>query len=350
MEMRPPEAEPLLPFVLRADVLDRMLNLEIADDPFYAGLEIQGLDDPRHGTGVVVFFERKPDRKIDVYYERGLQLEPERYAIGGGLGEWVETDFDQARLSVAADGIDAEARFTDIQGRPIELRIADRHRRRRWAAFLAPGGAAISDPTSLPLWWMTRFDLLRRSRPAPVIRIDGRDATAGRLPAERLMRRRLIKVAADLCLVDLNPAGADPGTSDNQIVTSARGVETITADAGDHSVTVRFDPPFPDLATAPHLEGGAWQLTIDSQPIIGGTWTAVRDGDAVRVGIDVTQGWRPRELPMLMSMVTRVLPVFRTWPTTYRWRGSVRSGDTPTSWERIGDERGQSFRTATKSA
>ncbi len=353
MGMRPPSPGPLVPFMLRADVLDRMLNLEIADDPFYAGLEIQGLDDPRHGTGVVVFFDRKPDRKIDVYYEKGLQLEPERYAIGGGLGEWVETDFEVARLSVAADGIDAEARFTDVKGRPIELRIADRHKRRHWATFLAPGGAAITDPKSLPLWWMTRFDLLRRGRTAPVIRIDGRDATPGRLPAERLMRRRLIKVAADLCLVDLNPAGGDPSTSDNQIVASSRGVETIATDAGDHWVTVRFDPPFPDLAEAPHPESGAWRLSIDSQPIIGGTWTAARDGDAVRVGIDVTQGWRPRELPMLMSIVTRVLPVFRTWPTTYRWRGSVRPGDTPTAtggWERIGDERGQSFRTATKSA
>jgi len=346
-------ARPVVPFVLQADVLDRMLNLEIADDPFYAGLEIQGFDDSRHGRGVCVFFERKPDRKIDVYYEQGLQLDPARYAIGGGLGEWVETEFQVARLSVGSDGIDAEARFTDVHGRPIVLRIADPHRRRRWATFLAPGGVAITDPDSLPLWWMTRFDLLRRGGPAPVIRIDGRDATLGRLPGERLMRRRLIKVAADLCLVYLNPADADPGTNDNEIATSDRGVETITAHAGDHPVRVRFDPPFPDLAAAPHPEGGAWQLAIDSQPIIGGTWTAARDGDDVHVGIDVTQGWRPRGLPLLMKVVTRVLPVFRTWPTTYRWRGTVHLDDTPEAtgaWERTGDERGQSFRAATKSA
>jgi hypothetical protein len=107
-----------------------------------------------------------------------------------------------------------------------------------------------------------------------------------------------------------------------------------------------------ELATVQHPESGAWSLSIDSQPIIGGTWSAARDGDDVRLGIDVTQGWRPRGLPPLMKVVTSVLPVFRTWPTTYRWRGTVHPSDTPTTtgrWERIGDERGQSFRAATKS-
>ncbi len=354
MESRQPMRPALLPFSLRLDVLDRMLNFEIADDPFYGGLEIQGFDDPRHGQGMVVLFERKPDRKIDVYYEPGLRLDPSKYAIGGGLGEWVETEFEVARLSVAADAIDAEARFIDVAGRSIELRIADRPRRpRRWATLLAPGGAAISDPQSLPLWWMVRFDLLRRTGSVPVIRIDGRDATPGRLPGEWLMRRRLIKIASDICLVDLNPAGGEPGGTPSEIVTVEAGAEEIRAVARGHKVVVRFDPPFPDLSAAPRPEEGEWSLSIDSQPVIAGTWSASNHDSEVPVAIDVTQGWQPGDLPLLMRVVTRVLAVFRNWPTTYRWRGTVHLGDTPKTtgrWERIGDERDESFRSLTKSA
>jgi len=47
-----------VPFSLRIDVLDRMLNLEISDDPVYQGLEIQAFDDPDHGRGMTVFLSR----------------------------------------------------------------------------------------------------------------------------------------------------------------------------------------------------------------------------------------------------------------------------------------------------
>jgi hypothetical protein len=330
-----------------------MLNLEIADDPFYRGLEMQGFDDPRHGRGVVVFFDRRADRKIDVYYESGVRPDPKMYAIGGGLGELVETEFDVARLSVAADGIDAEARFVDIEGRAIELRISDRPRKpRRWATLLAPGGAAIADPQSLPLWWMSRFDLLRRTRSRLVVRIDGRDAKPGRLPVEWLTRRRLIKVASDILLVDLNPVGDERGRVSTELLASDEGLEKIAASVPEHHVVVRFDPPLPDPAEESIGEGGSWDLSIDSQPVVGGIWSASHHGHDVQVGIDVTRGWKPRGLPILMKIVTRVLPLFRTWPTTYRWRGTLRLGDTPNvagRWERVGDERDESFRSFTKS-
>ena len=119
---------PLVPFSLRIDVLDRMVNLEIADDPIYQGLEIQGFDDPHHGRGTIVFLARRADDKTDVYYQSGLRLDPKAYAIGGGLGAWVESEFEVARLAVTPEGVDAEVRFTDVEGRMIEVRVGDRTR------------------------------------------------------------------------------------------------------------------------------------------------------------------------------------------------------------------------------
>jgi hypothetical protein len=40
-----------------------------------------------------------------------------------------------------------------------------------------------------------------------------------------------------------------------------------------------------------------------------------------------------------MRTVTSLVPVFRRWPTTYRWSATVRLGEPPTMtsrWERTG--------------
>jgi hypothetical protein len=346
-----------VPFSLRIDLLDRMVNLEIADDSIYQGLEIQGFDDPHHGRGTTVILSRRADDQTDVYYQAGLTLDPKMYAIGGGLGAWVETEFEVARLAITAEGVDAEVRFTDIDGRMIEVRVNDRTRReRRTAGFLAPMGAAITDPRSLPLVWMSRFDLLRRTGTRPVIRIDGRQASAGRLPAEWLLRRRLIKVASDLCVVAINPADNDPilltaGSAGGEVLTAPRGMHAIVATEGTHEAVLRFEPPFPDLASASSVSTtGTWDLLIDATPVVAGTWHATSQGDEIQLGFDVTKGWRPTGLTLLMKVVTRVAPVFRRWPTTYRWTATVTPGNPSvmtSRWERTGVERGESYRSLT---
>ena len=351
---------PLNPFSLEIDLLDRMLNFEITGDPSYSGLEIQAFDDHDHGRGMLVLLSRSSDGKTDVYFERGLQLDPASYAIGNGLGEWVETEFETASLDVEAKGVRANVRFVDTNQRLIEVRAGDRTPRgRRTAAFLAPMGAAIAEPRSLPLIWMSQFDLLHRNGPSPVVRIDGREADLGRLPAERLIRRRLIKVTSDLCAVSVNPTQVDPIALDaldtgGEMVCSGRGTEAIVGSKGGHEVRFEFEPPFPELDKPAEVgaSDGAWSIAIDGAPIIAGAWH-VRPGDGeVRVDLDVTEGWQPKGLPLLMLVVTRVAAVFRSWPTTYRWTATVVDADKPTmtsQWIRTDSDRGESYRSFTRS-
>jgi hypothetical protein len=236
----------------------------------------------------------------------------------------------------------------------IEVRVGDRTRRpRRTAEFLAPMGAAITNPRSLPLVWMSRFDLLRRTGDPPVVRIDGRQASPGRLPAEWLLRRRLIKVASELCVVSVNPVDDDPkrptgDAADGEVLAGPSGVQMIAATRGTHRAVLRFDPPFPDLASpVSGASTGTWHLAIDASPVVAGKWNASRVDGEVRLGFDVTEGWRPTGLPLLMKVVTRVAPVFRRWPTTYRWTATITLNHPPSMtarWERIGTERGESYR------
>jgi hypothetical protein len=351
---------PLHPFSLDIDLLDRMLNFEITGDPYYSGLEIQAFDDPDHGRGFLVLLGRSDDGKTDVYFERGLHLDPASYAIGNGLGEWVETEFEIANLDIDSRGVSANVRFADTKGRLIEVRAGDRTPRgRRTAAFLAPMGAAIAEPRSLPLIWMSEFDLLRRTGPTPIVRIDGREADLGRLPAEWLIRRRLIKITSDLCAVAVNSTQEDPVPIDacetgGETVGDDRGTDALVGSAGGHDARLTFDPPFPDLGEPLNVGpgSGAWSVTIDGTPIVGGAWR-VRPGDGeVRVDLEVINGWQPKGLPILMSVVTRIAPVFRSWPTTYRWTATIVDDDRPTmtsQWTRTEGDRGESYRSFTRS-
>ena len=354
------EGDPLCPMSLTVNQLACMLNFELADDNTYDGGELQWFDDDVHGTGMLSFLSRRADRRVDYYFQPGLRLDRAGYEIGGGTGSWTETDFDVARLRVTGDGVDADVRFTDVDGRLIEIRVDDRDGRpRRPAGLLAPVSAGIDRPPSLLLVWMPGFDLVRDTGTPPSIRIDGREAATGRLPGARVHRRRLIKYAAPVVAVEVNrfddgPLTATAPGGSIELTDDRCWVSAITAQQESHRARVVFHAGLPDLnALADGVdEEGRWHVEVDGVRLTGGTWAAARAGDRVELALDVDEQWRPRSLPWLMRLVTTAVPVFRRWPTTYRWRAQVRLGPTPSMtchWERTVSDAGQSYRRATGS-
>ena len=335
------------PFSLRLDEMALMMNCELTDDPHYAGLEIQVFDDDRHGAGILVFVERRSDRRIDVYHEAGLRLDRSGYGIGGGLGRWEQAVIDPSVVEFTTTGVHVDVGLTDASGRRIEVRIDDRDgRQRRLAALLAPMGAAVEHPTSLPLVWMPRFDLVRDVGREPEVLIDGRRAATGRLPGAALHRRRLIKVAEDLCAVWVNPA------QDGPLSPSGPGPGVVVASAGEHEARLELTPPLDLESMAPRSSvEGSWTVGVDAAPALtGGTWRATRQDGTVRLVMEVTRRWRPRRLPVLMRLVTTVIRTFRVWPTTYRWEAVIELGATPTMrsrWVRTGAGRADDYRRAT---
>lgn len=341
------------PFDLTVESVARLVNAELVGHDHYDGIELQWFDDPRRGTGMLAFLSRRADRRVDYYVDPTLQLDRSAYELGGGTGRWVPTDFEVARLEVDDDGVVAEVRFADLEGRTIEVEVDDRAAgRRRGADLLAPVSSGIDAPVSLLLVHLHRFDLVRRAGRGPRIRVGGRTVATGRLPGARLHRRHLVKAAAPLtvatvCRARTGPLAAmDPDAPGGVLLDGhGRGLAGVQARHGSASAALTFTPPFPPLGT---LDGGgtsgAWTVTVDGAPLTGGVWHAARHGGTVELGLDVTRRWRPAPgLPPLLRVVTRVVPVFRSWPTTYRWRAAVvldGDGATITSrWERIGRRR-----------
>ncbi|MFA9429542.1 hypothetical protein [Egicoccus sp. AB-alg2] len=354
----------LCPFDVGVDRVARFMNCELADHPVYDGLELQWFDDDVHGRGLLAFLSRREDRRTDYYAAPELRLDRATYHIGGGTGAWVETVFDADVLEVGPDGVRAEVRFLDREGREIEIVLDDREAGpRRSGVLLAPVGAGIDAPASLLLVVLHGFDLLRRTSQPPRIHIDGREVSTGILPGAGLHRRHLVKAAAPLVVATVCRTGdraltpvdvADPGPV--VLATGGHGIAGVRAEASGHAATFVLDPALPALESLP--EGrtvtGAWEVAVDGNAMTGGVWQATRAGERISLGLDVTEPWRPPSgLPPLLRAVTRLLPTFRRWPTTYRWRGEVRLASTASlsgRWERTTTDRGERYRRATASA
>jgi len=356
------DRSPLIcPFDLSVEPIARFLNAELADDPHYDGIELQWFDDPIHGSGMLVFLSRRETRIVDYYVAPGLRLDRGMYVLGAGVGVWQETVFEVGRLEVHPDGVTAEVHFVDVDGRPIEVHIDDRDgASRRRGTLLAPVGAGIDHPASLLLVWLHGFDLVAESPTDPVIRIDGRQASTGTLPGQRLHRRELIKYAAPLTTVMLNRTAdgpvrlVDPDEPGGVHLDEdgAIGDVIVEVPTGQRA-RLALRPGFVDLRALADgaAAQGRWRIGIDDTPAVtGGTWRVERNGDEVDVAMSVTQRWRPGPQPPIMKLVTTVVPTFSRWPTTYRYQATVTLGDEPTisgGWQRTGTERGDAYRRAT---
>jgi hypothetical protein len=331
------------PLALEAESVGGMLNFEIHDHPMYSGLEIQVFDDEEHGTGKLIFLSRTDDGTTDVYLEPGLRLDPAGYAIGGGLGLWKETIFDPDRVVLAPNCLDVDIGLVDRADRSIRIRAVDEKssRERRTAPFLAPMGAAIQSPNRLPLVWMGRFDLLRR-RSRFEVTIDDDPIEIGRLPGAALHRRRLVKYASDLFVVSVNPSYE--GQLEEVII------DDVANDSEGHRAYLQVDRGIAlDGLPSGEETSGTWRLWIDGTDLVRGRWSAYRVDFVVTLGMEVDRGWHPKGLPPFMNLVTTVVPVFRRWPTTYRWWAEIdldRRWMT-SRWERTPDGDDRAYRDVT---
>jgi hypothetical protein len=172
----------------------------------------------------------------------------------------------------------------------------------------------------------------------------------------------LIKYTADPMVVLCNqahdgpPATIDPrAPGEVELAPRSGGIAALRARSGGHRARLELAPALPDVAwLRPQMTvEGTWRLGIDDNPaVVGGFWTVYRRQDRVELVLDVVRDWRPSGLPLLMTAVTKVAPVFRTWPATYRWSGTVTLGDRPTlvsRWERKGVQRDESYQRLTTS-
>ena len=367
------EGTPVIsPFHLEIQPMRALLLVNFEGDPdaIYRGLEPQAFDDDVHGQGLLVIGWRV-DGRVDVFHDPGLRLDPETYGIAGeGLHAMAPRDFTDATLEFGPSGVQADFDFEDLEGRRVGLVVRETDTRPRSPfGLLAPMGTEAADPPALPLVYVKDFYFVRRAGSEIQIEFDGRAHRSDAIPLVldgtrmhfvRYSTRPLIGLwnpSLDSRARLLSSEGGAPGEASTAEIDGVRyhlashgpfrEIRAMSRSEGDQEVTVEFEPAIPHLLAL--REGaevsGAFRITTrPSAGVITGDWHIVRHGDRLSLEAIPSGGWTPGDAPRMARALFRVVSMFRTWPTTYRWTatlhlpesGEMTGGSVPleSTWER----------------
>ena len=327
----------IFPVRLGIEPMERLLIADFKDDPEYISLEPQMFDDQINGKGLRVLRYRR-DKRVDVYWQPGVYVDEATFNIGAGLGDFQQTDFKKAVFEIDDRGVHVHVVFRDLSGRTVELLIRENTSENSRLPFLAPVGNEIEKPKQFFLAYMQGFDFIRKKGTLISAKIGDRVLKPAGFPLLRNFRRVMfIRYSANPIVGTLNPPMDKSFAAEIPVpgvieaggmkisVDENGGVTAVTSEHRENCVEIEFKPPFPELSCMKNQSSdeGEWIFRISETVITGGKYLLFRDKNIVRINIDVTQHWKPVGLPLSLRLFTSILKFFRTWPSTYRWRGTV---------------------------
>ena len=350
------------PFEIDIEPMERLLLINIENDPdsLYTGFEPQVFDDEKTGTGMLVIAWRV-DGKVDVYHQPSLSLDPAGYDIAGkGLENMVTRELHEAFLEVNERGAQASVTFEDIEGRLIELKLSEQSTRtRKPFGLLAPMGVAAENPSAMPLILLHDFYFVRRAGTELSVKIDGRHHQPDNLPLPiDFSRMTFARYCPNPLIAKLNPAfdGALSAISFNDDLSKQNDDHTIelamnrdlpeirriSRNHKQHTLSLTFDPAFPNLNafTGDSTKG---QFEISGDPTTGfirGEYNVVRSDDRLTIEMIPSGGWIPSADKLSLRFLYTVQPMFKEWPTTYKWTAELEKDHESgfimrSDWERI---------------
>ena len=360
---RPDENRHIInPFEIAIESMERLLLINIENDPdsLYTGFEPQVFDDEKTGTGLLVIAWRV-DGKVDVYHQPSLLLDPAGYDIAGkGLENMVSRELHDAFFEVNERGAQASVTFEDIEGRLIELTLSEQSTRtRKPFGLLAPMGVAAENPSAMPLILLHNFYFVRRAGTELSVKIGGRHHQPDNLPLPiDFSRMTFARYCPNPLIAKLNPAfdGALSAISFNDDLSKQNDDHTIelamnrdlpeirriSRNHKQHTLSLTFDPAFPNLNafTGDSTKG---QFEISGDPTTGfirGEYNVVRSDDRLTIEMIPSGGWIPSADKLSLRFLYTVQPMFKEWPTTYKWTAELEKDHESgfimrSDWERI---------------
>ena len=334
-----------------------LFNFERDPDTVYKGLEPQAFDDEEHGRGLLVIGWRV-DGRVDVLHDPGLRLNAAGYSIaGGGLHRMEPRDLSGGRFEIGPAGLSVDLEFTDVEDRPIRLVVDETDTRpRRPFALLAPMGSVATDPPALPLVYVKDFYFVRRAGSEIRIEIDGRTHRSDTVPllldgtwmhfvrysatpliAQWNHRRHqtagiVVPASGTGSSAAIRPdvSGADGTRFDLSANGPFHEIHRMTRREGDQQVSVEFTPAFPHLLALRDGTRVVGSFRVTTEPAAGtvtGTWQITRRGDRIDIEAVPSGGWTPGDVPPMARVLFRIVTMFRSWPTTYRWNATIELPD-----------------------
>lgn len=265
----------IVPFSLRLTSPRRLLLLSVADDPVYADLEVQWVDEPGlRGAGLVLLAVRRCDATTDVQVDERVRLPRADYEVAAGTRSFRRVPFAPARFEVDRGGVDLDLGTTLPDGRAITVRIRERLSGPRWAVdMLAPAGAGMTRPRFFPFFRMGEIGFLRWRGATVEVRVDG---TPRRVVRVGVPWRLVCYATAPMTAV-WNEAADGPVTDTDDVALTRLAVQR-----GGQTLSVRHDPAFPDVATMRPgaTASGRVSACVNGRAQFGGRWWARRQNES----------------------------------------------------------------------
>jgi len=272
----------------------------------------------------------------------------------------ISREMPESFFEVNEQGAQAWVTFEDIEGRLIELQLAEQSTRtRKPFGLLAPMGVAAENPSALPLILLHDFYFVRRKNTNLSVKIDGRNHKPDNLPLPiDFSRMTFARYCPDPLIAKLNPAfdgslTAVPFKNDHILQIDDHIIELtinrelpeirqISRNHKEHTLSLVFDPAFPNLyAFTGEKAEGRFEISGDpSTGFIRGKYNVVRSGELLTIEMIPSGGWIPNADKLSLRFLYKVQPMFKEWPTTYWWTAELNRDEDDqlwmrSSWERI---------------
>lgn len=342
----------IFPFSIEIDPMEKLLLINFEKDPdsIYVGFEPQVFDDNINGKGHLILGWRK-DKKVDVYHQKSLKPDPLKYNIAGaGMNEMIPTDMEKAYFEVNEFGAQAGYRFSDIEGRQIEISVHEKNRaKRKPFGLLAPMGDSATHPGSMPMVLLHDFYFVRKNKTKITLSIDKRSHQLDDLPLPMdWQKMTFARYSPKPLIATLNPEfkgalkslevnnGQKTKETNNCIYelewsSQKAAVKSMTVKNDIHPLRISFNPAFPDLNGIIPDNQISGEFIILGHPSIGsisGEYTIHSDLESFQLSVIPSKGWKPKTTKLSTWFLFNAVKVFKQWPTTYRWDAHlIKSSD-----------------------
>src|SRR5512133_882950 len=135
----------IFPFRLQIDPMVRLLVIDIKGNPEFSGIEPQVFDDAINGKGMRIIRYRN-NGQVYVYWQTGVQVDRNKFVIGNGTSDFVETEISPSLFEITPQGISLDSAFTERQRRKNQLTLQESSSNKQGFPLLAPISANIEHP------------------------------------------------------------------------------------------------------------------------------------------------------------------------------------------------------------
>jgi hypothetical protein len=287
--------------------MDKLMLIDIEDDPEYLSIELQTFDDTRgRGARVLLYHHDGP---ADSYYTSETFVSEESENDKSHINPDMKY-----HLNVTDSGLDASLRMRDHEGKAIEFQVRETFRKKWSKGFLAPIGA--SDAITFqyfPFFHMKNMNFVLRSGTEITVKIGGEERKPKKLPIpadlEFVYLSRYTPAPIIACWNSPHDGELYPLKVKGQSVhqNEKTAYELVNNDGHceirkmcglneRHAVSFDFSPPIPDLIC---LKDGAdlkgrFCAGADGIPgIVAGTYSVRRQGNVIDMEIRPQEGWQP---------------------------------------------------------